>query len=129
MNRAKEKRPGEQRFPIIFPSVPVQTLRVAAKTYFAFRRVGYHFREDWKYIFLGFNEHLMQSRHAVGSAECRVATKAGRITISNCGKIIRTIAAVRPKVKNPHPRQRRVNSSSEILPERIFTERNKDNKD
>src|SRR5437762_12713499 len=37
MRRVKQKRPGDQRFPIIFPSVPVQTLRAAAKTYFAFR--------------------------------------------------------------------------------------------
>ena len=37
-------------------------LRGAAKTYFAFRRVDYHFRQDYKSIFLGFNEHVIQSQ-------------------------------------------------------------------
>jgi len=62
MKRAKKQRPGEQRLPIIFPSVPIQTLRAVANNYFAFRRVDYHFRQDYKSIFLGFNEYVMQSR-------------------------------------------------------------------
>jgi hypothetical protein len=38
MKKAKQKRPGEQRFPITFLSVPNQTLREAPKAYFAFSR-------------------------------------------------------------------------------------------
>ena len=51
MKTAKQKRLSEQLFPITFPSIPIQTLRAAAKTYFAFRRVDYHFRQDYKSIF------------------------------------------------------------------------------
>jgi hypothetical protein len=72
MNTAKQKRPNEQRFAITFPSVPVQTLRAARKAYFAFRGVDYHFGQDYKFIFLEFNEHVMQSlqsRQLTGSAD------------------------------------------------------------
>src|SRR5262245_8389216 len=51
MNRAKQKRPAEHRFPITFLLVPIQTLREALKAYFAFRSVDYHFRQDYKFIF------------------------------------------------------------------------------
>ena len=50
------------------------------------------------------------------------------ITMNDRGKIIRTIAAVRPKMKI----RTRISDGefgSEILPEKIFTEGNKDNKD
>jgi hypothetical protein len=36
MKKAKQKRPIEQRFPITFLSVPIQTLREALKTYSRF---------------------------------------------------------------------------------------------
>jgi hypothetical protein len=52
MRRARQKSPGEQRFPITFPSIPIQTLRAAANTYFALRGVDYHFRQDYKSYFL-----------------------------------------------------------------------------
>jgi len=52
MKRTKQKRPSEQRFPITFESVPVQTLRGLAKTYLAFRGVEYHFRRNIKNRFL-----------------------------------------------------------------------------
>ena len=51
MKRPKQKRQSEQRFPIIFPLVSVQTLREVAKTYPAFRRVDYQLRQDYKPIF------------------------------------------------------------------------------
>jgi hypothetical protein len=60
MKTAKQKRPSEQRFPITFQSVPIQTLREAPEGHFAFRGLDYHFRQDYKSIFLGFNEHMMQ---------------------------------------------------------------------
>jgi len=52
MKRTKQKRPSEQRFPITFESVPVQTLRGLAKTYLAFRGVEYHFGRNIKNRFL-----------------------------------------------------------------------------
>ena len=52
MKRAKQKRASEQRFPISFLLVPIQTLREAPKAYFAFRGLGYHFGQDYKPIFL-----------------------------------------------------------------------------
>ena len=52
MKRAKQKRQSEQRLPITFLSVPIQTLREAPKAYFAFRRLDYHFRQNYKSIFL-----------------------------------------------------------------------------
>ena len=64
MKTAKQKRLSEQRFPITFQSVPIQTLREASKTLLAFRRVDYHFRQDYKSIFSGFNEQVMQSRQS-----------------------------------------------------------------
>ena len=58
METAKQKRQSEQRFPITFLSVPIQTLREASKAYFAFRRVDYHFRQDYKSIFLDEQAHV-----------------------------------------------------------------------
>jgi hypothetical protein len=51
MKIAKQKKPSEQRFPINFLSVPIQTLREAPKAYSAFRGLDYHFRQDYKPIF------------------------------------------------------------------------------
>jgi hypothetical protein len=51
MKTAKQKRPNEQRFPITFQSVPIQTLQKAPKAYFAFRGLDYHSRKDYKPIF------------------------------------------------------------------------------
>ena len=59
MNTAKQKRPNEQRFPITFQSVPIQTLREAPKASFAFRRVDYHFGQDYKSIFFRIQRALM----------------------------------------------------------------------
>jgi hypothetical protein len=50
-NRAKQKSPREQRFPIIFQSLPVQTLRGTAKICFAFRGLDYHLGRKNKVIF------------------------------------------------------------------------------
>ena len=61
MKTAKQKRPSEQRFPITFLSVPIQTLREARKAYFAFRRVDYHFRQDYKSIFF----RIQRARDAI----------------------------------------------------------------
>ena len=50
------------------------------------------------------------------------------ITMNECGQIIRTIAAVRPKMKI-HTRVRDGEFGSEILSEKIFAEGNKANED
>jgi hypothetical protein len=100
--------------PSIFLSVPIQTLREAPKAYLAFRGVGYHFKEDYKPIFFGFNEHRMKgmrkfsglcqsnSSHAnserflavrnVNSAVCRVETVV--YVIPNDSRVGRSIAEV-----------------------------------
>jgi hypothetical protein len=55
MKRAKQKRKTEQRFPITIPSIPIQTLHASRENYPAPRGVDYHFRENYKAIFLGPN--------------------------------------------------------------------------
>jgi len=76
MKTAKQKRLSEQRFPITFPSIPIQTLRAAAKTYLAFRRVDYHFGRDYKSIFF----RIQRARDAITARQ--VAHRSLPITFS-----------------------------------------------
>jgi hypothetical protein len=52
-----------------FESFPLQTLREAAKTYFVFRGVDYHFRQDYKPIFFRMQRGPDAIGNAVSSAE------------------------------------------------------------
>ena len=52
MKTAKHKRPSEQRFPIKFFRFPFKRCMKAPKAYFALRGLDYHFRQDYKPIFL-----------------------------------------------------------------------------